>query len=152
LEGESLETRLRRDGPLEAAEVARVGTELAQGLAAAHRQNLLHRDVKPGNVWLTAPDAGVKLLDFGLSWVADDGERLTETGTVIGTPAYMAPEQARGDRADARSDLFALGGVLYAMTTGRDPFAGESLYAVLDRVRWASPRPVRELNPAAPEA
>jgi TolB-like protein len=93
----------------------------------------------------------VKLLDFGLSWVADGGERLTEFGTVIGTPAYMSPEQARGDRADARSDLFALGSVLYALCTGRDPFAGDSLYAVLEAVRTASPRPVRELNPSVPE-
>jgi TolB-like protein len=150
LEGESLETRLRRESRLPAAEVIRIGRELGKGLAAAHQESLLHRDVKPGNVWLTAPDGGVKLLDFGLSWVADDGERVTESGTVIGTPAYMSPEQARGDRADARSDLFAFGSVLYAMCAGCDPFSGESLYTILEQVRAAMPRPVRELNPAIP--
>ena len=160
LQGESLDARLRRDGPLPAADIVRIGRQLAEGLAAAHRHGVLHRDVKPANVWLAAPgdaDAApvpgrVRLLDFGLAWAADQGEPLTEAGTIIGTPAYMAPEQAAGGPVDARADLFALGSVLYTMATGRPPFAGASVYAILDQVRNHRPRPVRADNPAIPAA
>lgn len=169
LEGESLEARLKREAPLPSADIVRIGRELADGLAAAHERGLLHRDVKPANIFLApkklensigrdSPDlhpaadvcSTAVLLDFGLSWVADGGERLTEHGTIIGTPPFMSPEQARGDSVDARSDLFALGSVLYSMCTAQSPFAGDSVYTILEEVRTARPRPVRELNPAIP--
>jgi serine/threonine protein kinase/TolB-like protein len=150
LAGETLEARLRREGALPVAEITRIGRELAQGLSAAHAHGLLHRDVKPANVWLeSSMDGRVKLLDFGLAWVADD-DPLTDHGTVVGTPAYMAPEQARGEPADVRADLFSLGSVLYAMCTGQAPFQGASNFATLEKVRTETPTPIAQLNPAIP--
>jgi serine/threonine protein kinase len=150
LDGETLEARLEREGALSTAEIVRIGRELAEGLAAAHGQGLLHRDIKPSNIWLEGQRGRVKILDFGLAWIADSGDRLTDHGTVVGTPPYMSPEQARGEPADVRADLFSLGSVLYAMCTGRPPFQGESMFATLEKVRSESPVPVRQLNPTIP--
>jgi WD40 repeat protein/tRNA A-37 threonylcarbamoyl transferase component Bud32 len=134
------------------AEVVRLGREMALGLAAAHARGLIHRDVKPGNIWLESrpgqPSAPrVKLLDFGLVRAAADDVHLTRSGAVVGTPAYMAPEQARGETVDARCDLFSLGCVLYRLLTGRKPFQGETTMALLASLATNSPAPVRELNP-----
>ena len=112
--GESLEQRLRRVKQLSMREVVRIGLQASQGLAAAHAQGLIHRDIKPGNILLEEPSDRVKLTDFGLARVADE-MKLTRTGFVSGTPLYMAPEQALGGEADTRSDLFSLGAVLYEM-------------------------------------
>ncbi|HVK07726.1 MAG TPA: serine/threonine-protein kinase, partial [Gemmataceae bacterium] len=117
LEGETLESRLRREPRLPPREAARIGREIALGLAAAHAKGLVHRDVKPSNVWLEAPTGRVKLLDFGLALLRN-GADLTTSGFVIGTPTYMSPEQARGEDLDGRTDLFSLGAILYQMTTG----------------------------------
>jgi tRNA A-37 threonylcarbamoyl transferase component Bud32/TolB-like protein len=157
LAGETLEARLRRDGALPLADIVRIGRELALGLSAAHAQGLLHRDVKPANIWLearpgdkeTTISGRVKLLDFGLAWVADD-DPLTDHGTVVGTPSYMAPEQAHGEPADVRADLFSLGSVLYAMCTGHAPFQAASNLATLEKVRTENPKPIAESNPAIP--
>src|SRR5262249_47571358 len=108
LEGETLGTRLQRDGRLALAETLRIGREIAEGLAAAHTQGLIHRDVKPSNVWLEGEKGRVKLLDFGLAWAETDDAKLTPSGGLVGTPAYMAPEQGC-DVADHRADLFSLG-------------------------------------------
>jgi sugar lactone lactonase YvrE len=147
--GESLQDRLDRTGPLELAEVVRIGLQTAAGLAAAHAQGLIHRDIKPANLLLENGVARVKITDFGLARSADDA-RLTQAGVVSGTPEYMAPEQARGEAVDHRADLFSLGGVLYAMCTGRPPFRGSTALAVLRRVNDEAAAPVRSLNPAVP--
>jgi serine/threonine protein kinase/predicted RNA-binding Zn-ribbon protein involved in translation (DUF1610 family) len=147
--GESLQDRLDRCGPLEPGEVVRIGLQTASALAAAHAQGLIHRDVKPANLLLEGGLARVKVTDFGLArMVADVG--LTQAGVVAGTPEYMAPEQARGEQVDHRSDLFSLGGVLYACCTGLPPFRGPTALAVLRQVGDEAPTPVRSLNPGVP--
>jgi serine/threonine protein kinase len=130
LAGETLEVRLERERRLPTAEAARIGREIACGLAAAHAKGMVHRDVKPANVWLEAGTGRVKLLDFGLA-MARDNPHLTHSGFVIGTPAFMSPEQARGEPLDGRSDLFSLGIVLYLATTGERPFDGATAMAVM---------------------
>jgi WD40 repeat protein/serine/threonine protein kinase len=192
LEGESLEARLQRQGRLPVAEAVRVGREVAEGLAAAHERGLIHRDIKPGNLWLesrgdgrpacppdneatggpprvvaaggppaaekatggppVATDWRVKVLDFGLARAAGTEANLTRTGVVVGTPAYMAPEQARGEAVDHRADLFSLGCVLYRMLTGDVPFPGKDSLAVLAALALERPRPPRERNPDVPPA
>src|SRR5581483_5417875 len=165
LEGESLEGRLSRDELLPFREVLRIGRQVAEGLAVAHAQGLIHRDIKPANLWLEkdsrpssvaeldlsrpATFKRVKILDFGLARVGGGGQ-LTGTGQVIGTPRYMAPEQARGGAVDARSDLFSLGCVLYRMASGMEPFTGDSVMAVLTALAVEDPRPLHDLNPTLP--
>jgi serine/threonine protein kinase len=152
LRGESLETRLRRDGRLPPAEALRVGREVAEGLAAAHERGLIHRDVKPANIWLQAGSGRVKLLDFGLARAMADDSHFTQSGAVLGTPAYMAPEQVRGRAVDGRADLFGLGCVLYRCLTGRLPFAGADTLAILSALATETPRPMHELNSEVPPA
>ncbi len=147
--GESLQARLDREGPLEAAEVVRIGMQTASGLAAAHAQGLIHRDIKPANLLLENGLIRVKITDFGLARMSDD-VGLTQNGVVAGTPEYMAPEQARGEVVDHRADLFSLGSVLYACCTGRPPFRGSTALAVLARVSTEEPTPLRSLNPDVP--
>jgi serine/threonine protein kinase len=148
--GETLQQRLDRVGPLEVPEVLRIGRQIAEGLAAAHATGLIHRDVKPANVLVERGSSErVKLTDFGLARAADDAS-ITESGLVAGTPLYMSPEQARGEALDARSDLFSLGSVLYAMTTGRPPFRAANAMAVLKRVNEDTPRPIPDVIPETP--
>jgi hypothetical protein len=147
---ESLQERLDREGPLGLEEILRIGMQTAAGLAAAHAQGLVHRDVKPANILLELGVDRVMLTDFGLARAADDAS-LTRTGVIAGTPQYMSPEQARGDGVDHRTDLFSLGSVLYAMCTGRPPFRAETSYGVLRRITDTQPRPIREINPQVPE-
>ncbi len=160
LTGESLADRLDRDGPLPLAEILRVGREIAQGLAAAHAVGLIHRDIKPANIWLYerpgAEDGGprgqVKVLDFGLARSLTGDTGLTQSGALVGTPAYMAPEQANGETVDARVDLFSLGCVLYHMTTGGLPFPGKTQTAVLRAVAEHQPPAPHEVQPGTPPA
>ena len=142
--GPSLQRRLDDEGPLALAEILRVAMQAAAGLAAAHAQGLVHRDVKPANILLADGIERVKLTDFGLARAADDAS-LTRTGIIAGTPQYMSPEQARGEPVDQRSDLFSLGSVLYATCTGRPPFRAETTYGVLRRITDDEPRPIREI-------
>jgi len=158
LEGETLENRLQRDTRLAAADVPRIGREIAAGLAAAHQQGLIHRDVKPSNVWLEALPSPlaplgsrVKLLDFGLARATGD-PRVSQSGAIVGTPAYMAPEQARGEPLDPRCDLFSLGCVLYRMVTGAMPFKGASMMATLRSLELDQPQPPHVLVPEMPLA
>jgi WD40 repeat protein/serine/threonine protein kinase len=148
--GMSLEDRIRQAGRLDVKEVLRIGMQTASGLAAAHAQGLVHRDVKPANILLENGVQRVKLTDFGLARAVDDAS-LTQSGVIAGTPLYMSPEQARGESVDHRSDLFSLGSVLYAMCTGRPPFRATTTMAVLKRVCEEEPRPVREVNPDVPD-
>src|SRR5262249_54659132 len=148
--GQSLQQKLDATGPLEAPEMLRLAEQIARGLAAAHAQGLIHRDVKPGNILLEQGlETKVKLTDFGLARAADDAS-LTQSGVVAGTPLYMAPEQARGDSIAPRADLFSLGSVFYVMLTGRPPFRAPTALAVLKRVCEDTPRPIRELIPEVP--
>jgi WD40 repeat protein len=150
IDGEPLDERLARNGPLPLRDVVRIGAQVAAGLAAAHEKGLIHRDVKPGNVLIEHGTDRVKLTDFGLARAAED-VRLTRSGLITGTPLYMAPEQARGEEVDARSDLFSLGVLLYELSTGRTPFDAKSPLAVLKRVTEEQHQPVRQLKPDAPE-
>lgn len=120
LPGPSLEHRLQRKGKLAPVEALRIARQVAAGLAAAHEQGLIHRDIKPANIMLSGDTERAVITDFGLARAADDAT-LTQSGTLAGTPQYMAPEQARGDHTDAQSDLFSLGSVLFAMLTGEPP-------------------------------
>ena len=147
---ESLQDRLDREGALPILDVLRIGVQVARGLAAAHAQGLVHRDVKPANILLERGVERVMLTDFGLARAVDDAT-LTRSGLIAGTPHYMSPEQARGEGVDTRSDLFSFGSVLYAMTTGRPPFRAETTYGILRRVTDDVPRAIRELHPEIPD-
>ena len=150
LTGETLQARLTREGRLPSNEVARLGRQAASGLAAAHERGLVHRDLKPGNLWLGHPGDNrprVLLMDFGLARLVDGRDRLTSPGAVAGTYPYMSPEQAASRKVDARSDLFALGCVLYEALTGRRAFPGDTPAEILRAVTETNPRPAREVVP-----
>ncbi|MBI4716399.1 MAG: serine/threonine-protein kinase [Planctomycetes bacterium] len=159
VEGETLAQRLTR-GPLPLEQMLKCGAEVAAALEAAHRRGVVHRDLKPGNVMLTR--SGVKLLDFGLAKTsaiggADPGaptvtQPLTSKGTILGTFQYMAPEQLEGAEADARTDIFALGALLYEMATGKRAFEGHSRASLIASIMSAQPRPISELQPMTPPA
>jgi serine/threonine protein kinase len=171
VDGETLQQRLDRVGPLDVPAVLRIGRQIASGLAAAHAHRLIHRDIKPSNILLeNGPADGralggpgtpggtpvgalsdrVKISDFGLARAADDAS-LSQSGFIAGTPLYMAPEQSRGEALDHRADLFSLGSVLYLMCSGRPPFRAPTTLAVLKRVAEDTPRPIREIIPEVPE-
>ncbi len=147
--GQSLQEKIDREGPLGLKVILRVGMQVTAGLAAAHAQGLIHRDIKPANILLENGVERAKITDFGLARAATDAA-LTERGTLTGTPQYMAPEQTRGEDVDHRTDLFSLGGVLYAMATGKAPFEGEAAVAVLRQVSDQPHRPVAAHNPELP--
>jgi serine/threonine protein kinase len=149
--GESLQARVEREGPLSVAETLRIGMQTASGLAAAHAQGLVHRDVKPANILLEQGVERAYLTDFGLARASDDAN-LTYTGVVAGTPHYMSPEQADGQPLDFRSDLFSLGSVLYFMATGHPPFRADRPMAVLKRTCHDPHRPAWHCNPEIPDA
>jgi WD40 repeat protein/serine/threonine protein kinase len=152
LEGEPLDKLLERERTLPLAEVLRIGREIADGLHAAHERGLTHRDIKPANVWLEGKRARVKILDFGLARGSADDAQLTQQGAIVGTPAYMAPEQAQGKSIGPRCDLFSLGCVLYRMATGEPPFRGTDTISTLLAVATENPMPPQELEPRLPPA
>jgi serine/threonine protein kinase len=157
LKGQSLDEMLKRLKVLKPAQAVRLGAQVARGLAAAHAAGLIHRDVKPANIWVEPEGGGrAKLLDFGLARdqrpAPDQGqEHLTRSGAVVGTPAFMAPEQARGEPLDARADLFSLGCVLYRAVTGRLPFQGHGPMATLLALATETPPAPHELNAEVPQ-
>ncbi|MBI1826795.1 MAG: protein kinase [Planctomycetes bacterium] len=159
LEGETLAQRLTK-GPLPMETVLKCGIEIASALDAAHRKGVIHRDLKPGNIMLTK--SGAKLLDFGLAKssaiLSSDpsavtlSHPLTSKGTIVGTFQYMAPEQLEGVEADARTDIFAFGAVLYEMATGKRAFEGASRASLIASIMSSHPRPISELQPMTPTA
>jgi hypothetical protein len=158
LEGQSLADRLGR-GPLPMNEVLRYGAQIAEALDRAHRAGIVHRDLKPGNVMITK--SGAKLLDFGLaksSGLTPSGvdmtehKPLTQEGTILGTFQYMAPEQLEGEEADARTDIFALGALLYEMATGARAFAGKTRTSLIASIVSQTPRPIHDIQPLTPAA
>jgi uncharacterized protein (TIGR03067 family) len=150
IDGQSLQQKIDSTGALDVKSILRVGMQAAAGLSAAHRQGLVHRDIKPANILLENGIEKVKLTDFGLARAVDDIS-MTRTGQITGTPQYMSPEQAQGQRVDHRTDLFSLGCVLYAMCTGRAAFRADSAVAVMHRIVHDTPRPVREVNEEIPD-
>jgi tetratricopeptide (TPR) repeat protein len=154
LEGESLAHRLAR-GPLTVGESVELGRAVAEALAATHGRGLVHRDIKPSNLFLAQGEiGGVRVLDFGLVRIIGTSQVVTQTGALMGTPGYMAPEQARNDRdaVDARADVFSLGAVLFECLTGRRAFEGLHAMAVLAQLLLAEVPRVREIQPAVPAA
>jgi len=150
IRGESLRQRLNRRGMLSVREVLRIGTQIAAGLAAAHSQGLIHRDIKTANILLETDIDRVKLTDFGLARAVDD-IHLTQSGILIGTPQYMSPEQARDDHLDYRTDLFSLGSVLYEACTGRAAFQAATSYGTLRKIVEHLPPSIRQFNADMPE-
>ncbi len=147
--GESLAERLAAQGALELKEVLRIGMQAAAGLAAAHEQGLVHRDVKPANILLEKGVERTVVADFGMARAADDVS-LTRGGAVAGTPQYMSPEQVWGKPLDGRSDLFSLGCVLYEMATGVSPFRADSIVATMRRLVDDAPQAIDAINPELP--
>ena len=161
LEGETLAGRLQK-GALPLKQALQCGIEIAEALENAHKNGIVHRDLKPGNIMLTK--GGAKLLDFGLAKPANSmaatvsgsaatmGTALTGEGTIVGTFQYMAPEQIHGENADARTDIFALGAVLYEMVTGKRAFQGKNQVSVMSAILEKEPEPISALQPLAPPA
>ncbi|HSK75565.1 MAG TPA: protein kinase [Thermoanaerobaculia bacterium] len=146
-DGETLRRRIER-GPLSIDEATDIAQQVAKGLSKAHRGGIVHRDIKPANLVITS-DGVVKILDFGLAKLAG-AAAITRTGSSVGTPAYMSPEQARGEDVDHRTDLWSLGVVLYEMVTGKRPFRGEHEQAVLYSILNEKPKPLTEARVDAP--
>lgn len=152
LRGETLEARMHREpGPFALGEALRIGRELGEGLGAIHELGLVHRDIKPGNIFLEGESRRVKILDFGLARAVAGDVRLTHEGSLLGSPAFMAPEQASRQPVDARADLFSLGCVMYQMLTGSLPFEGEDVLTTVLAIQNEQPIPIHERNPLIPE-
>ncbi|WP_164101043.1 serine/threonine-protein kinase [Candidatus Laterigemmans baculatus] len=145
VDGQPLQARIQKDAPLPYEDVLRIGAQIASGLAAAHRHGIIHRDIKPGNVMLEDRIERVKLTDFGLARLVQENSDLTSLGDLVGTPAYMSPEQVDGKDLTPASDLFSLGCVLYAMFAGKSPFHASTSFATATRVRDFQPKPIASL-------
>src|SRR5438046_4789178 len=150
VEGRTLRDVIRREGPLLPERAADIAGDIAAALAFAHQNGIFHRDVKPGNV-LLSPTGQVKVTDFGIARAADAAqESLTQTGTVMGTATYFSPEQAQGHPVDARSDVYALGVVIYEMVAGRPPFVGDNPVSIAYLHVRETPLPASRHNPDVP--
>ncbi|MBI5479841.1 MAG: serine/threonine protein kinase, partial [Deltaproteobacteria bacterium] len=157
LEGEDLGSLLERRGRLTVAETVRILEPVASALDMAHNRSIIHRDLKPGTIFLSRRghrEDFVKILDFGISKILDAPGAHTQSGQILGTAYYMAPEQAHGrlGEVDARTDVFALGAILYECLSGKRAFGGESLVNIIYNVCFADPKPLREVAPDVPEA
>ncbi len=151
LKGGTLEALTKKHSRFEYHQVIQYAIEMARGLGAAHSQGIVHRDVKPANIWIEADSDRIKILDFGLALAQVPTDQLAGRGSVIGTPQYLSPEQARSDPLDNRTDLYSLGVVLYEMCTGDLPFKARSVPEQLILTLVRDPASVRDLNPQIPE-
>jgi serine/threonine protein kinase len=151
VEGEALSDIMKRN-PFTTEMIIRFGIGIAEALDEAHRSGIVHRDVKPGNI-LVRKDGRPKITDFGIAHIDDSSTHtMTQAGEVLGTPAYMSPEQVLGKPVDGRSDLFSLGIILYELSTGTRPFSGENLGAIFNAITSSEPEPPIRKNPALPPA
>jgi eukaryotic-like serine/threonine-protein kinase len=146
IDGVGLDRIISTEGPMPLERAASLGAQVADGLDFAHKGGVVHRDIKPANIMIEAADR-VKVTDFGIAKPTDGGDHLTMTGSLLGTPSYMSPEQARGTDLDGRSDLFALGCVLYEMAAGKKAFRGDSITGLIFKIITEEPPPLRELRP-----
>lgn len=149
IDGVGLDRVIANDGKLPVERAALLAAQVADALDFAHRNFVVHRDVKPANIMIEAGDR-VKVTDFGIAKVTDSGDHLTMTGSLLGTPSYMSPEQARGTALDGRSDLFAVGAILYEMLTGQKAFRGDSITGLIFKIITEEPRPIEEVDPETP--
>jgi tetratricopeptide (TPR) repeat protein/predicted Ser/Thr protein kinase len=149
VQGRDLSSLVKETGPLPVPRLLSIFRQICQGLEAAHEQGVVHRDLKPQNIMVDASD-NVLITDFGLAKNLG-ASAMTEMGALLGTPAYMSPEQVRGQTVDRRSDIYSLGVILYEMASGKTPFAGGSIFEVMMRRLSTPPRPIGELNPAVPD-
>lgn len=152
VKGQSLHERIRTSAPMDVLDILRIGSQVAAGLAAAHQRGVIHRDIKPANIMLENGVERVKITDFGLARVTLEGSDVSSAGCVMGTPAYMSPEQVAGKPIDARSDLFSLGCVIHGMVAGKSPFQGSHSIEVQQKVASFAPPPLCAIAPAVPRA
>ncbi len=150
IDGVGLDRVIASAGRLPIERAASLAAQVADALDFAHRNNVVHRDIKPANIMIEAGDR-VKVTDFGIAKVTDSGDHLTMTGSLLGTPSYMSPEQARGAALDGRSDLFAVGAVLYEMLAGKKAFRGDSITGLIFKIITEEPPPIREFDPSFPD-
>jgi protein kinase-like protein len=150
IDGVGLERVIAGAGRLPIERAASLGAQVADALDFAHKSNVVHRDIKPANIMVEAGDR-VKVTDFGIAKVMDSGDHLTVSGSLLGTPSYMSPEQARGAALDGRSDLFAVGAVLYEMIAGKKAFRGDSITGLIFKIITEEPPPIRDLDPTVPD-
>ena len=151
LKGKTVEALNTAKTKLEYEQVIDFAEQISKGLAAAHERGIVHRDIKPANIWIEEDTQRVKILDFGLALAQTPVDRLAGAGSVIGTPGYLSPEQARTDPLDDRSDLYSLGVVLYELCTGRLPLSSSNVSGQLVAILAHKPKPIRDLNPEIPE-
>jgi serine/threonine-protein kinase len=147
LDGADLRGIIRADPPVPLEQKLQIMLDTCGGMAYVHALDMVHRDIKPGNIHIKS-DWTVKIMDFGLVRLGDSV--MTQAGSVMGSPSYMAPEIVRGEQADARTDVFSLGAVFYELLTGQRPFPGKQMHQVLMLVLSAEPKPLRELAPEVP--
>jgi serine/threonine-protein kinase len=150
IDGVGLDRMIASGGKLTIERAAQMGSQVVDALDFAHKSNVVHRDIKPANIMVEDGDR-VKVTDFGIAKVTDSGDHLTVTGSLLGTPSYMSPEQARGATLDGRSDLFAAGCVLYEMVAGRKAFRGDSITGLIFKIITEEPPSLKEMDPDVPE-
>jgi len=150
IDGIGLDRAIAGAGRLATERAAGLGAQVADALDFAHRHNVVHRDIKPANIMIEGGDR-VKVTDFGIAKVTDSADHLTQTGSLLGTPSYMSPEQARGGELDGRSDLFAVGCILYEMLTGKKAFRGDSITGLIFKIITEEPPPLQAEDPDIPE-
>ncbi len=153
LDGAPLSDEMADGKPMALREVVVMGIQLARALDYAHSRGIVHRDIKPGNIMRLKGSQTVKVTDFGIAHVESSAkEQRTRVGDILGTPQYMSPEQAQGEKLDGRSDLFSAGIMLYQMITGQRPFLGDSLVALAVKIAKDDPQPIEKLRPGVPPA
>jgi serine/threonine protein kinase len=150
VDGVGLDRVIAKSGKMSVERTASIGAQVADALAFAQKHNVVHRDIKPANIMIEAGDH-VKVTDFGIAKVTESADHLTQTGSLLGTPSYMSPEQARGQKVDGRSDLFSLGCILYEMVGGQKAFRGDSITALIFKIITEEPPSLRELDPTVPD-